>query len=811
MIGLVIVSHSRKLAEGLQEMAEAMTQTPVPIASAGGLDDADDALGTDALRVMEALRSVFAAEGVLIFADIGSAKLSAEMAIDLLDATERAKVRFCDAPLVEGVLAATVQIAAGGTLEEVIREAQGAGTLAPAPVGEGVARDFVIGNRLGLHARPAAIFVEAMSAFDGDISLCNLTKGKPAANAKSINGVMLSEVSANDRIRLVAPAEVAEAVFAEMARLVSENFGELGAAPTPSQNEPNKVFAGKLTGVSIAPGFASGPLYHVVRELPDVARMSISDAATEIATFEHALSQAEAEIGAQLAAAGSQIAVYDRRIFEAHIRYLRDPDVRERVHQGITSSKLCAAAIWRDVIDDLQRSYKQLQDPIMAARAADVMDVGQRVLRLLTGQETAIDFERPVILAFDELLPSDVLAFSFGPALGICTVAGGKTSHAGILASGLPVPVVFALGEGLATLQDGDEVMLKGAAAELVINPTSDEKAALETQRAAWETRRARAEEVRFKPAVTADGHNVRVAANMASEDETGLIAKSGAEEVGLLRTEFLFMRRTTAPTEDEQYEMYKWILAGLDGKPLTIRTIDIGGDKPVPYMARPAEANPNLGWRGIRYSLDMPELFDAQLGAILRASAHGPVRIMFPLVSTLNEVRAARAQVDSVKARLHAQGRAFAKDTEIGIMIEVPAAAELADTLAPEVDFFSIGTNDLTQYVMAADRANPKVQELFDPFHPAVLKMVHKSIMAAHRAGIWIGMCGAMAGSPRAAPILVGMGLDEFSMTPADIPEFKLTLRDLRKSECRQLANEVMDLTSAGDVLDHVGAFIAK
>lgn len=810
MIGLVIVSHSRKLSEGLKEMAEAMTQAPVRIASAGGMDEPEEALGTDALRVMKAVRSVASAEGVLIFADVGSARLSAEMAIDLLDEPERAKVTFCDAPLVEGVLAATVQIAAGGTLKEVIREARGGAALVQLSQEGGVSSDFVVTNRLGLHARPAAKFVEAISRIAGEVHLINLTKGKPAANAKSINGVMLSEVSGNDEIRLVARDATSDTVFDEIAHLLADNFGEDGVTPAAEPPVPTDCAARNLAGVPVAKGFAVGPLHHVARDLPDIAPTPITDPASEVAAFEQALAAAEAEIRAQLNAAEGQFSAYDRKIFEAHIAYLHDPDIRKRVQDEITTRKLSAAAIWREIISDLIHGYTALQDPAMAARAADVLDVGQRVLRLLAGAGEAVDFDTSVILAFDELLPSDVLGFSSRRILGICTTAGGKTSHAGILAASLPVPVVFALGAALASLPDGEEVMLDGAAGQLVRNPDPKEKARLETERATWQARQALAEEVRFEPAITADGHKVRVAANMASLEETGLIAKSGAEEVGLLRTEFLFMRRPKAPTEAEQYEIYRTILEGLDSKPLTVRTIDIGGDKPVPYMARPAEANPNLGWRGIRHSLDVPALFDTQLGAILRASAHGPVRIMFPLVSTLAELEAARAHVDTVKTRLRGQGQAFAEEIEVGIMVEVPAAAEMAHVLAPQVDFFSIGTNDLTQYTMAADRANPKVQTLFDPFNPAVLKMVQKSITAAHCADIWIGMCGAMAGSPLAAPVLVGMGLDEFSMAPADIAEFKLTVRDLNKEACGKLAEDVLTLTSAAQVRDRISAFLA-
>lgn len=826
MIGIVIVSHSRKLSDGLKDIADAMSQAPVPIASAGGLDGPEHPLGTDGIRVLEAIRDVMSDDGVLIFADIGSARLNAEMAMDLLEPDERAKVQYCDAPLVEGVLAAAVQIAAGGSLQAVLQEARQAGLRpeaaeerqAPAKA-DGVSRDFTIRNPLGLHARPAALLVTAMNAFSGDIRLTNVTKGKTPVNAKSINGVMLSEVTANDRISLTAPPDEAEAVFAAVEQLIRANFGEDSIAPAKPEpirkrsqaaKPPVDLTTGVLSGLSIAPGFALGPLHHIRRALQEIEPVTIADPAAEIERFAQALSDAEAEINASLAAAGQRISAYDRKIFDAHISYLHDPELFETVRDRITGDRICAEAVWRQVIWDLSRTYAGLEDPVLQARAGDVIDVGQRVLRLLTGDGAgAAQMAEPSVLAYDELRPSDVLILDQDAVLGICAMSGGKTSHAAILASALDIPVVFAMGEALAGVAQGQQVLLDGGAAKLAIAPDAKTIGAMQKARQLWQERTAQAEAVRGLAAETTDGHKVRAGANMASVDELGVIMGSGAQEVGLLRTEFLFMRRDTAPTEDEQYEIYRTIVAGLKGRPLTVRTADIGGDKPVPYMERPPEANPNLGWRGLRYSLAVPDLFDTQLAAILRASAHGPVRIMFPLVSTVGEVRAAKAHVQAVMGQLRARELPFDEQLEIGIMIEVPAAAQMADILAPEVDFFSIGTNDLTQYVMAADRANPKVQTLFDPFDPAVLRMIAASIKAAHDAGIWIGMCGAMAGSPLAAPILIGLGLDEFSMTPADIAEFKLTVRGLSLADCRPLSGQVLGLGSATSVREQVSLFL--
>ncbi|MEM5582993.1 phosphoenolpyruvate--protein phosphotransferase [Roseibium sp. AS2] len=839
MIGLVIVSHSGKLAEGLKDLADAMSGQPVPIAAAGGLDDPEQSLGTDGIRVLEAIREVLSDDGVLVFADIGSARLNAEMAIDLLEPDEQEKVRFCDAPLVEGVLAATVQIGAGSSLETVLREARQAalqtapGEDQPETAGtaesDGVTREFTISNQLGLHARPAALLVTAMNRFTGEIRLANLSKGRQPVNAKGINGIMLSEVAGGERIAVTADPAEADAVFAAIEDLIASNFGEEGSAPAapvpvqrtapaapPPPSRPAHPAApagpGAFAGIPIAGGYALGPVHHVRRDLPAVEPLRISDPAAEIDRFKTSLSDAKKQIVDSLASAGTRISAYDRKIFDAHVTYLQDPEIIDTVAARITDDRICAQAAWRDVVADLARTYASLEDPMFKARADDVIDVGQRVLSLLTGDGLSADHPSgPAILAFEDLRPSDILTLDEDNVLGICSSAGGKTSHAAILAGALSFPVVFALGPALAGVAEGTRVLLDGTAGKIIVAPDAEIVAAMEQDRKTLADRRARAEVVRTLPAETSDGHRVRAAANMASLEELDAVAGSGAREVGLLRTEFLFMTRDTAPTEDDQFGVYRAVVNGLDGRPLTVRTADIGGDKPVAYLDRPPEANPNLGWRGLRYSLGVPEFFDPQLAAILRASAFGPVRIMFPLVSTLDEVLAAKMHVRRVMDHLRARGLAFDEGLEIGLMIEVPAAAEMADVLAPHVDFFSIGTNDLTQYVMASDRANQKVQDLFDPFNPAVLRMIARTIKAARAAGIWTGMCGAMAGDPVAAPILVGLGLDEFSMTPADIAEFKLTLRGLSLPACRGLAAEVLDLTSAKAVRDRAAGFLRQ
>jgi len=835
MIGIVIVSHSRQISDGLKRMADAMGQESVPVVSAGGMDEPDDPLGTDALRILQAIQEVMQANGVLIFADIGAAKLNAETAIDLLDDTQKPKVRLCDAPLIEGVLAATVQSAAGGSIEDVIHEAQTAYTpptsvavpakVAPsdtaAPLAQSpdaVLREYEITNRLGLHARPAALFVSAMNRHRSDIDMRNITKNSSYVNAKSINKVMTLEIQQNDRIGVSATGPDAERVHEAIQDLIERNFDDVrtgagssgAAAPRPSATEGGD--GSVLNGTAIRTGYAVAPARFLRIELPDVDARQVQDADAEVTRFDRALEAARTEIEALIQRSKTMLDAYEVRIFEAHLLHLDDPEIADTVRQCIRTKKTNAELAWRDTVAAMVTSYRSLADPVIQARGDDLADVGLRVLRILTGTETTpTRFETPVILCTKTLRPSDIPTLDFTNVQGLCTEKGSKTSHAGILASGLDIPVVFGLGARIEEIEEGQEIMLDGATGTVDIDPDAGAIQAMKKKRQAWQDRLTQAERIKFDPATSRDGQRRRVAANMQGLQELGNIVNSGAEEVGLFRTEFLYMNRTQAPDEDEQYGIYREAVAGLDGRPLVIRTMDIGGDKPVPYLQQPREANPNLGWRGLRFCLANTELFHTQLRAILRASAHGPVRVMFPMVSTVAEVVAARREVNAVQAQLKQAGLDFDPKTQVGIMVEVPAAAETADALAAQVDFFSIGTNDLTQYVMAADRGNPKVADLIDPFQPAVLRTIQRSIRAAKKAGIWVGMCGAMAGDPMAAPILLGLGLDEFSMNAAQVPEFKLSFSQLSADACARFSEEAIALDSAGQVRDRTAAFLAE
>ena len=850
MIAIVIVSHSRDIADGLKRMADAMSSARVPIMAAGGMDEPDNPLGTDALLILQAIQSVLNEDGVLVFADIGSAKLNAETAIDLLDENQKEKVQFCDAPLVEGVLAAAIQSAGGGALDDVMREAQTA--YIPAQVTTELAaqvdktpphsqsalrREYDIVNPLGLHARPAARFVTAMNAFASDVRLRNITSDSAYENAKSINKVMTLEVLRDNRISVSAEGADAAQVHDAIQKLIDENFGEGPAQASPKRSEEATSLVGKralqevvsaelpreqaplkhdsgpiLKGVAVSPGYAVAPARYIRAATPKVEPRQIADPQAEVARFNQALERTRGEIKGLMDQGRRALGTYDARIFEAHLLHLDDPEIIQTVRERIQTERINAEVAWQQSIGEMVASYRALEDTLMRARGDDLADVGARVLRILLGVKApATGFDAPVILCLEQIKPSDLMALDFGHVQGMCVETGSKTSHAAILVSALGIPAVFGIGTRLREVEEGCEILLDGTEGTLNIRPDDAAIAAMQRKRDAWRVRVEEAQGLKFDPAVTRDGARCRVAANMAGTGEVETIVNSGAEEVGLFRTEFLYMNRNRAPSEEEQFEAYRQIVVGLKGRPLVIRTMDIGGDKPVPYLQRPLEVNPNLGWRGIRYSLDNDALFQTQLRAILRASAEGPVRIMFPMVSTVDEVLAARREVEKAKAHLVTGGHTFNAAIEVGIMVEVPAAAEMADRLASHVNFFSIGTNDLTQYVMASDRGNPKLSELFDPLHPAVLRTIQRAIVAAKQAGIWIGMCGAMAGDSLATPVLLGLGLDEFSMNASQIAEFKLDFSRLSVRECERLAHEVLALETAQQVRNRIQAFFKK
>ncbi len=828
MISIVLVSHSAKLAEGVYDLANQMTQGQVSIATAGGIDDPDAPLGTDPTKVLAAIEAVYSEEGVLVLIDLGSALLSAEMALEFLSPEQQANIYLCAAPLVEGAMAAAVQASVGGTIQQVMAEAMNALAakaehLAPAqsapaeaavstpPAPDALELRLIVPNRLGLHARPAALFVRTAAQHQAEIWV---SKGERIANAKSINQVATLGVRYRDEILITAAGPDAAKALVALKTLAGQNFGDsideiVPVTPVQAAVTPLPATApGELVGIAASPGIAIGPAFIYQPTLPPVVKRTVKDIAAQWAKLQTAVDAALLEIRTLEVRMTRQVNAADAAIFGAHQLFLEDPILLETTKGYIFEQQINAEAAWEQAIEDMADTFHQLDDEYLRARAADILDVGQRVLRHLLGVEApSLNFSRPSILIATDLTPSDTARLDPAKVLGICTEVGTATSHSAILARALGIPAIVGLNQPVSGLVNDHTIALDGATGRLWLNPTADQLAQLETQRADWLARQHQAKATGRKPAVTQDGHSLEIAANIGGPHDAGVALEYGAEGVGLFRTEFLYMDREQAPTEEEQLAAYRQVAQAMGTRPVIIRTLDVGGDKPLPYLDLGREDNPFLGWRGIRFCLEHPEILKPQLRAVLRASAGHNLKLMFPMVGTLVEWQAARQMLAEVQAELREAKIAFDAQMEVGIMIEVPSAVAVADQLAAEVDFFSIGTNDLTQYVMAADRGNARVATLANALQPAVLRMIKQTVQAANAAGIWVGMCGELAGNPLAAPLLVGLGLTELSMSAPNIPHVKAAIRRLTLPEAEQIAQEVLKLKSADAVKDYLVA----
>jgi phosphocarrier protein FPr len=817
MVNLVIVSHSARLAAGVQEMAEQMVQSKIGIAAAGGVDDEENPLGTDPMKVFAAVESVYSEDGVVVLIDLGSAMLSTETALEFLTPEQQANVHICPAPLVEGAIAGAVQAAVGGTVAQVMAEAQGAlaakmRQIGPAPETaetaktavtitpiEGETIEIIVPNRLGLHARPAARFVSAANRFEAEIQV---RLGEKLANAKSINQVATLGVRQGDKIIVTARGEDAAGALAAVQALADDNFGDVDDEAAMETAVPAPT--GDWTGIPASPGVAIGPVFQYRPRLPEVEVREITNPDKAWRRLQTAVSQSRAEIKTIHAQAVAQIGAEDAAIFEAHDLFLADPDLLGRAKAAIFERKINAEAAWQQAIQSMAAQYRQMDDAYMQARAADVEDVGQRVLsHLLSVERPSLNLKRPSILVASDLTPSDTANLDPAVVLGICTELGGATAHSAILARALGIPAIVGMGVQLEQLANGVNIGLDGQEGRIWISPSGDDLEMLAQKRIDWLTTQKQVKALAQKTAVTKDKKRINVEANIGGARDAATALAFGAEGVGLFRTEFLFLGRDSAPTEEEQVEAYREAAAAMGGKPVIIRTLDVGGDKPLPYLHQGEEDNPFLGWRGIRFCLDHPQIFMPQLRAILRAGHKQKIKMMFPMIGVLSELTAAKAMVETAKAELKAEKLKYDANMDVGVMIEVPSAAAIADLLAKEADFFSIGTNDLTQYVMAADRGNAQVAGLVNALQPAVLRMIQQTVEAAHKANIRVGICGELAGNAEATAVLVGLGLDELSMSAPAIPAVKEKIRQLSVHSAKKLAAAALQLDSAEAVLE--------
>ncbi|CAG0931431.1 PTS system, fructose-specific IIA component,PTS-EI.PTSI, ptsI; phosphotransferase system, enzyme I, PtsI,PTS-HPR.FRUB, fruB, fpr; phosphocarrier protein FPr [Thermoflexales bacterium] len=820
MVNLVIVSHSPALASGVVELARAMTrQQPIAITMAAGTGDARHPLGTNAEEIRRAIEAAYSPDGVLVLMDLGSAIMSAEMALDFLPPQMRAHVRLIAAPVVEGAIAAAVQASLGGSLDEVATEAMGAlaakldhlSHFQPQPPLKtkvthplSGAQDVIvtIENRLGLHARPAAQFVQTAARFKSDIFIARVSNDARHANAKSINAVASFGARQGEAIRITAVGADANEALQALQELIASKFGENGevvAAPVaPGPEAADTIETGALIGVVASPGYAIGPAVLLHFAEPSVERKPIENAAKEWARLQTALDAVRASTESlrdQIARSANK---YDAAIFDAHLLFLNDPEFLDGVQHTIETQHVNAEWAWRTAIDTSAQSFEAIDDEYLRARAADIKDIGRQVLVQLTGQAAQADLPHAGVLIAIDLAPSDTARLDRSKVLGICTERGGPTSHSAILARTLGIPAVVGLGPTIMTMTDGTTLIVDGQRGKVLTAPTPQTIDDYAGRLKDWQQARETARSASTAPAVLLDGPAIEVVANIGSTEDARVALDNGAEGVGLLRTEFLFLDRRAAPSEEEQFDAYQTIAAVMGERPVIVRTLDVGGDKPLAYLDLGREENPFLGQRAIRLCLNRPDIFKTQLRAILRATPQHNLKIMFPMIADVTEVRRARALLDEARTELLAEKAPLADRVEVGIMVEIPAAAILAHVLAPEVDFFSIGTNDLTQYTLAAERGNRAVAHLQDALHPAVLIQIRQTVQAAEAHGKWVGVCGELAGDPAAIPILIGLGVKELSMAAGSIPLAKQIIRGLTVKEAQASAAQALQLETA-------------
>lgn len=569
-----------------------------------------------------------------------------------------------------------------------------------------------------------------------------------------------------------------------------------------------------LKGIAASDGIAIGPAFLYLP--PDLTLPQRFPEPPEMefrrfqAACEQALQELESlQINLVRHPGGEELA----QIFTAHQVMLEDPMLVDSVRQKITAGLTAEQAV-KEATQELAVLLAGMAQELFAARAADVRDVGGRLLRILLGrQERGLEnLLEPAVIIAQDLMPSDTAKLNPELVLGFCTAGGGLTSHSAILARTLGLPAVVGLGEPLLSAVTSQQLLIMdGSAGALILQPEPETLRRYQEQKgqraAQIQVIKARAQQQTF----TADGHRVEVAANIGEVSTARTALEYGAEGVGLLRTEFLYLNEAQPPDETRQMEIYRQIFAVMETQPVIVRTLDIGGDKPPSYLSFPQEMNPFLGWRAIRICLETPVLFKTQIRAILRAAAGHNVRIMFPMICSLDELLCARDLVQRVQSELQEEGLAYAPDVPVGIMVETPAAAVLVDVLAEAADFFSLGTNDLTQYTLAVDRGNEKVANLFRPLHPAVLRLIRMTIETAHRKGRWVGMCGELAGMPKAIPILLGLGLDEFSMVPGAIPAAKDLIRRLTLPQARQIAEHALVLPTAAEIEEYMDTVLQE
>ncbi len=655
-------------------------------------------------------------------------------------------------------------------------------------------RSVVLANAHGLHARPATHLVNLTKSFQGDIQVA-VDEGN-FVSAKSLTRLLALGCKRGQTLRFIAEPEtdavealdkvilaVQQGLGEEVEPIQSSEIKVEQSSEIPSHSKPLSA----NTGIAASSGLAFGPVHVIKPKVYQYERMGLSVKA-EKEKLDIALHAVKNNIHQVIAK--SEVAEI-KQIFQAHLEMLDDPDLINGVYQKINLN-LSAPAAWHEHIEAAAKEQAALPDRLLAERATDLRDIGDRVLAQLCGEVIIEEPKEPYILIMYDVGPSDVARLNKDRVAGILTAVGGASAHSAIVARALGIPAIVGAGDQVLDIEQKSSLLINGDTGAFILNPNAQQIEQAKQERELQKKIREEAERHSQEPAITLDQHQIEIAANLGRVQATPHAVECGAEAIGLLRTELVFMAHSSAPSEATQEADYRIVLDALAGRPLVVRTLDVGGDKPLPYLPIAEEENPFLGLRGIRLTLRQPELLRQQLIALLKAADDRPLRIMFPMIGRVEEWRAAKAILDEVKATYPCA------DLQVGIMIEVPSAALLAPILAQEVDFFSIGTNDLTQYTLAIDRGHPILSAEADGLHPSILQLIDQTVKAAHKHGKWVGICGELAADPKAVPILMGLGVDELSMSPNSIPLVKAQIRTLNYSQAQVLAKRALECDSA-------------
>lgn len=795
MIGIVLVSHSRKLAEGVKELAAQMTQGKVLIEAAGGIDDEENPIGTDAMRVMAAIEQVYQDDDVLVLMDMGSALMSAEMAIQFLPEEMQAKVHLCSAPIVEGGVAAAVQAMLGSGIAEVKSEAlqaldskkqqlhlEDGSKTSTAPLTQIVQDtvetsefDIVVPNKNGLHARPAAKLIQLTEGLD---VFFQIAKDKKAhwVNGKSLNKLSLLGAKKGETLFLSLSGVDAPKLKERILAFTKDNFGDDDIEIKKQKTtESDAVKKDGIYGIPSSSGIAIGKAFRLHRRQIQIPKIITNNVEKELNDWQQALQAAKLEVEKNKQHALSSLDKKEAEIFDAHLLFLEDIDLLKEVEATINQTKKSAAQAWFDITEKMTTAYLNSENSYIKERATDVKDIQAMLLKHL-GIKTSIEtnFKEPVILLAQNLQPSETLKLDTDYVKGFVLQEGNENAHTAILARSLGIPCITGLAKDFEQIPEQEQILIDGDSGEILTATHSE----------SWK-QKLKEKEKQEKIAVTLkqkaeqkvcskNGVAIKVKANISGITDAKLASQNGADGVGLFRTELYFMNQTELPSEQQQYELYCEVSELLQGKPITIRTLDVGGDKPIHYLPIDEEENPFLGLRGIRFTLAQESVFKVQLRAILRASATYNVRIMFPMISQMNEWKQAKALLEECKQELSSEGIPYNTAIPCGMMVEVPSVVIQAEDFAKEVDFFSIGTNDLSQYMMAVDRGNPRVKYLITDLEPAVLAAIKAVGIAAQKYKKPVAVCGELGAKEEVIPFLLQYGVRSLSMNALQIPKVK-------------------------------------